>query len=94
MSCLSIILGAAIGVFAGVFAGDYLGELTGSDGVAYMGGFISWCFCVWVGGNIGDGSFAKYIKNATGNKSFPPEDLVEMSARSIGPASQIGQRCN
>ena len=92
MSCLSIILGAAIGVFAGVFAGDYLGELTGSDGVAYMGGFISWCFCVWVGGNIGDGSFAKYIKNATGNKSFPPEDLVEMSARSISPASQPGQK--
>jgi len=94
MSCFSIILGAAIGIFAGVLAGDFLGELTGSEGVGYMGGFITWCFCVWVSGNIGDGSFAKYIKNATGNKgrSLPPEDLVEVSALSNSSTSQRGQK--
>ena len=83
MSCLSITIGAIAGIFVGFLAAAFLGALTGSDGVAVMGGFIAWCFCVWVGGNIGDGSFAKYFKNeARNNKTrrngISPEDLVEV----------------
>jgi len=83
MSCLSITVGAIAGIFVGFLAAIFLGELTGSDGVAYMGGFIAWCFCVWVGGNIGDGTFAKYFKNEARNNKprrngISPEDLVEV----------------
>ena len=83
MSCLCITIGAIVGVFVGYLAGGFLGALTGSDGVAVMGGIIAWSFCVWVGGNIGDGSFVKYFKNETGNNKtgkngISPEDLVEV----------------
>ncbi len=83
MSCLCITIGAIVGIFVGFLAAAILGALTGSDGVAIMGGFIAWCFCVWVGGNIGDGSFAKYFKNKAGNNKtrrngISPEDLVEV----------------
>ncbi len=78
MSCLCITIGAIAGVFVGYLAGGFLGALTGSDGVAIMGGIIAWCFCVWVGGNIGDGSFAKYFKNKAGRNGIPPEDIVEV----------------
>ena len=83
MSCLCITIGAIAGVFVGYLAGYFLSALTGSDGVAVMGGIITWSFCVWVGGNIGDGSFAKYFKNKAGNNKtgrngISPEDLVEV----------------
>ena len=78
MSCLCITIGAIVGIFVGYLAGGFLGALTGSDGTAVMGGIIAWCFCVWVGGNIGDGSFAKYFKNKAGRNGIPPEDLVEV----------------
>ena len=48
MSCLCITIGAIAGVFVGYLAGFFLSALTGSDGVAVMGGIITWSFCVWV----------------------------------------------
>ena len=65
------------------FAAAFLGALTNNDEVAIMGGFFAWCFCVWVSGNIGDGSFTKYFKNKAGNNKtgrngISPEDLVEV----------------
>jgi hypothetical protein len=80
MSCLSITIGAIAGIFVGFLAAAFLGALTGSDEVAITGGFIA---CVWVGGNIGDGSYAKYFKIVarhykTRRNGISPEDLVEV----------------
>ena len=63
-------IGAIVGVFVGYLVASFLDVLTGNDEVVMTGGFIAWCFCVWVGGNIEDGTFAKYFKNrAVNNKT-------------------------
>ena len=48
--CGGILIGAILGVVAGIIVGGILDSA--------FAGFIMWCFCVWVGGNIADGTFA------------------------------------
>ena len=48
--CGGILIGAILGVVAGIVVGGILDSA--------FAGFIMWCFCVWVGGNIADGTFA------------------------------------
>jgi ribosomal protein L7/L12 len=92
MSCLCITIGAIAGVFVGYLAGGFLGALTGSTGVAGMGGLIAWAFCVWVGGNIGDGSFAKYFKNRAVNNKTDNYIGDKIQNRKVTRSKPLGKR--
>jgi len=57
-----------------------------------MGGLIAWAFCVWVGGNIGDGSFAKYFKNGAVNNKTDNYIGDKIQNRKVTRSKPLGKR--
>ena len=74
--CGGILIGAIVGVFAGYFVYGVVAEVVGPTGPTeeiYSSGFaaiITWCICVWVAGNIADGTFASKFRQS---KTINPE---------------------
>ena len=72
--CGGILIGAIVGVFVGYFVYGIVAKIVGPtdpETETHISGFaaiITWCICVWIAGNIADGTFAaKFKKTKTTN---------------------------
>ena len=69
-SCAGILIGIIVGVFAGYHVYGMVAKVVGPTDPTkevYYSGFaaiITWCICVWIAGNIADGTFTSKLNQS------------------------------
>ena len=96
--CGGILIGAIVGVFAGYFVYRIVSKIVGPTDPkteTHISGFaaiIAWCICVWIAGNIADGTFAaKFIKTKTINPEVVR--LISLTKKSQHGPTQPKRTC-
>ena len=98
--CSGILIGVILGVFAGYLAYDLVAEVVDATDpnhealIAGFAAFITWCICVWVGGNIADGTFAKYFSEKTKQDNLLTRRTEPKASVSKAPSEGDCPSCN